>query len=105
EVFRAAGLEEEIKRRSEEDFVPEGAIITMDNLSGRKLADIIPSLNEGVERLSPCRRLFINQPSLEKILRKQAAAVGAQVLEGHELTGFEQDADGVTVTAQDIESG
>src|SRR5262249_4872967 len=39
------------------------------------------------------------------ILRKQAAAVGAQVLEGHELTGFEQDANGVTVIAQDIDSG
>jgi 2-polyprenyl-6-methoxyphenol hydroxylase-like FAD-dependent oxidoreductase len=105
EIYRAAGIEDEIKRRSEADFLPEGAIIAMDNLSGRKLADIIPSLNEGVEPLSPSRRLFINQPSLEAVLRKRAAEVGTEVLEGHEVTGFAQDADGVTVTARDVDSG
>ncbi len=105
ELFRSAGIEDEVRRRSEADFVPEGAIIAMDNLSGRKLADIIPSLNEGVEPLSPCRRLFINQPSLEQVLRQRAAEVGAQVLEGHEITGIEQDADGVTVTARNVGDG
>ena len=35
ELFRLAGIEDEVKRRSEEDFLPEGAIIAMDNLSGR----------------------------------------------------------------------
>src|SRR5262245_45114131 len=105
ELFRSAGIEDEVKRRSEADFVPEGAIIAMDNLSGRKLADIIPSLNEGVEPLSPCRRLFINQPSLEQVLRRRAAEVGAQVLEGHEITAIEQDAEGVTVTAANVADG
>lgn len=105
EVFRSAGLEAEIKERSEADYLPEGAIIAMDNLSGRKLADIIPSLNEGVEPLSPCRRLFINQPSLEKILRRCAAQSGAQVLEGHEVVGFAQDAGGVAVSVRDIDNG
>ena len=66
ELFRLAGIEDEVKRRSEDDFLPEGAIIAMDNLSGRKLADIIGSLNAGVEALSPCRRLFISQPSLDR---------------------------------------
>ena len=65
ELFRLAGIEDEVKRRSEEDFLPEGAIIAMDNLSGKKLADIIGSLNAGVEALSPCRRLFISQPSFQ----------------------------------------
>jgi 2-polyprenyl-6-methoxyphenol hydroxylase-like FAD-dependent oxidoreductase len=105
ELFRSAGIEDEVKRRSEADFVPEGAIIAMDNLCGRKLADIIPSLNEGVEPLSPCRRLFINQPSLEQVLRKRASAVGAQVLEGHEVVGIDQDSAGVTVTARRIGDG
>ena len=105
ELFRSAGIEDEVRERSEADFVPEGAIVAMDSLSGRKLADIIPSLNEGVERLSPCRRLFINQPSLEQILRKRAAAVGAQVLEGHEITGLEQDEAGVAVTAKCLADG
>ena len=59
----------------------------MDSLAGRKLADIIGSLNAGVEALSPCRRLFITQPGLEPILRRRARGAGAQVLEGHEIVG------------------
>jgi 2-polyprenyl-6-methoxyphenol hydroxylase-like FAD-dependent oxidoreductase len=105
ELFRSAGIEDEVRERSFEDFVPEGAIIAMDNLCGRKLADIIPSLNEGVEPLSPCRRLFINQPSLEKVLRRRAAFAGAQVLEGHEIVNVAQDTGGVTVTVKNLATG
>jgi 2-polyprenyl-6-methoxyphenol hydroxylase-like FAD-dependent oxidoreductase len=105
EVFRLAGIEEEVKRRSEDDFLPEGAIIAMDNLSGRKLADIIGSLNAGVEALSPCRRLFISQPSLEPILRQRARAAGAQVLEGHVVASASQDDGGITAIAKDVDTG
>src|SRR6516225_6957157 len=104
ELFRLAGIEDEVKRRSEDDFLPEGDIIAMDSLSGRKLADIIGSLNAGVEMLSPCRRLFISQPSLEPILRRRAKEAGAQVLEGHAVASVEQDASGVTVTVSDVDS-
>src|ERR1044071_72599 len=97
ELFRQAGIEEEVKRKSEEEFLPEGAIIAMDCLAGRKLADIIGSLIAGVEAVSPCRRLFITQPGLEPILRRRAMEAGATVLEGHEVTGFEHDDTGVTV--------
>ena len=88
ELFRLAGIEAEVKRESERDFLPEGAIIAMDSLAGRKLADIIGSLNAGVEEVSPCRRLFITQPRLEPILRRRAEQAGAQVLQGHEVAGF-----------------
>jgi 2-polyprenyl-6-methoxyphenol hydroxylase-like FAD-dependent oxidoreductase len=105
ELFRLAGIEDEVKRRSEDDFLPEGAIIAMDSLSGRKLADIIASLNAGVEALSPCRRLFISQPSLEPILRRRAKEAGAQVLEGYTVTSVAQDTSGVIVTVKDVGSG
>ena len=73
ELFRAAGIEEEVKARSAEEFLPEGAIISMDTLAGRKLADIIPGLNVGIDdALSPCRRLFITQRGLEPILLRRA---------------------------------
>ncbi len=105
ELFRAAGIEDEVRRQSNEDFVPEGALIAMDNLSGRKLADIIRSLNVGVDdTLTPCRRLFLNQPSLERILRKRTQEVGATVRTGCELVSFSEDADGVTATVRDIDS-
>ena len=38
ELFRAAGIEGEVRRQSENDFVPEGALAAMESLSGRKVA-------------------------------------------------------------------
>jgi len=105
ELFRQAGIEDEVIRQSNEEFLPEGAIVAMDSLAGRKLADIIGSLNAGVEAVSPCKRLFITQPGLEPILRRRAQAAGAQVLEGHEIVALAQDGDGVTVTARDTDTG
>jgi len=101
EVFRQAGIEDEVIRQSNEEFLPEGAIIAMDSLAGKKLADIIGSLNAGVEAVSPCKRLFITQPGLEPILRKHARSAGAEVLEGFEITAIAQDGNGVRVTARD----
>jgi 2-polyprenyl-6-methoxyphenol hydroxylase-like FAD-dependent oxidoreductase len=105
ELFRSLGIEDEVRRRSAEDFVPEGAIIAMDTLSGRKLADIMPSLNEGVEALSPCRRLYVNQPSLEPVLRQRALSAGATLVQNAEVTAVRQDVNGVTVVAKDADSG
>jgi 2-polyprenyl-6-methoxyphenol hydroxylase-like FAD-dependent oxidoreductase len=105
ELFRLAGIEEDVKQQSEREFLPEGAIVAMDSLAGKKLADIIGSLNAGVEEVSPSRRLFITQPGLEPILKARARKAGAQVLEGHEITAIAQDGDGVTVTLRDVETG
>ncbi len=105
ELFRLAGIEDQVKAQSAREFLPEGAIVMMDSLAGRKLADIIPSLNEGVDDVSPCRRLFVSQPGLEPILRGRAVAAGATVLDGHEVVGVRQDAGGVTVTARDVDTG
>jgi 2-polyprenyl-6-methoxyphenol hydroxylase-like FAD-dependent oxidoreductase len=105
EMFRNAGIEQQVRAQSFREFEPEGALVIMDSLSGRKLADIIPSLNEGVDALSPCRRLFVSQPGLEPILRRRAEAAGAQVLEGQEVVGVDQDADGVTLTVEDVDTG
>ena len=105
ELFRSLGIEDAVRKRSAEDFVPEGAIIAMDTLSGRKLADIMPNLNQGVEALSPCRRLYVNQPSLEPVLRERALSAGATLVQGVEVTAVQQDADGVTVMTKDVEDG
>ena len=104
EMFRSLGIEGQVREQSLEDFVPEGAIVALETVAGRKLADIIPSLNEGVETLSPCRRLFLNQPSLEPILRERACKAGATVLQGAEVTAIEQDSNGVRITVRDVES-
>ena len=105
EMFRSAGIEEQVRERSLMEFEPEGAIVLMDTLAGTQLAGLIPSLNEGVEALSPCRRLFVTQPGLEPILRARAQQAGARVIEGHEVVGLTQDADGVTATVTEVASG
>ena len=105
EMFRSAGIEDDIIHQSKKEFVPEGALIIMDSIAGKKIADIIPILNDGVDAISPCRRLFVSQPGLEPILRRRAKEVGAQLLEGHEVVGIDQDPVGVTVSIRDVESG
>jgi 2-polyprenyl-6-methoxyphenol hydroxylase-like FAD-dependent oxidoreductase len=105
ELFRSAGIEDDVRARSLEEFEPEGSIVLMDTLAGKVLASFVPGLNEGVEAFSPCRRLFITQPGLEPILRRRAEAAGARVLDGHEVVGFEQDNHGVETSVRNIETG
>ena len=105
EMFRVAGIEDRVRAGSEKDFVPEGAIIAMDCVAGRKLGDVIGNLNEGVEAVSPCRRLFLNQPNLEPILRARAQEGGARILAGHEIVGIEQNESGVLLRARNVDSG
>jgi len=105
EMFRELGIEARVREESAKEFVPDGALIAMDCISGRKLADIISNLNEGVDAVSPCRRWFLNQPRLEPILRERAREAGAQILQGTEITGVRQDASGVTVTVRDVDGG
>ncbi len=102
EMFRELGIEDTVRSRSEKEFVPEGAIIAMETLAGKKLADIIPNLNEGIEGLSPCRRLFLNQPTLEPILRDCARAGGAGIVQGAEIVDVRQDAAGVSLTIREM---
>jgi len=98
EMFRGLGIENAVRSQSEKEFVPEGAVIAMETLAGRKLADIIPNLNEGVDALSPCRRLFLNQPTLEPILRDCARTGGAGIVQGAEIIDVHQDSGGVRLT-------
>jgi 2-polyprenyl-6-methoxyphenol hydroxylase-like FAD-dependent oxidoreductase len=105
EMFRSVGIEERVREGSKKDFVPEGAIVALDCVAGRKLADIIPSLNEGVDAVSPCRRLFLNQPNLEPILRERAREAGATVIQGTEVIGVQQDSSGVRATVKDLATG
>jgi 2-polyprenyl-6-methoxyphenol hydroxylase-like FAD-dependent oxidoreductase len=105
EMFRSLGIEESVREGSAKDFVPEGSIVALESICGRKLADIMPSLNEGVEALSPCRRLYLNQPNLEPILRERARQAGATIIQGASIEDVRQDADGVSLVVKDVDSG
>jgi 2-polyprenyl-6-methoxyphenol hydroxylase-like FAD-dependent oxidoreductase len=105
EVFRAAGIEEAVRQKSLEQYDSDGGISAIESLAGREIAQYIPSLNAGVELVSPSRRLFLTQEALEPILRDSAVEAGAELRYGTELTDFEETADGVTATLRSEASG
>jgi 2-polyprenyl-6-methoxyphenol hydroxylase-like FAD-dependent oxidoreductase len=100
EIFRSVGIQEAVEKEAEREFVQNGAIVAVDSLAGKELASFYRSFNEGVEDLSPVRRLFITQIGLEPVLRKHAAALGADLRYSTEVTELAHDETGVTVTAR-----
>lgn len=105
EAFRAIGLEDQVRKTSEEQFDPDGGISAVESLAGKEIAQYIVNLNEGVERYSPSRRLFLTQQSLEPLLRERAVELGAQLQYSTELIDFEQDDSGVTATVRNLDTG
>ncbi len=105
ELFREAGIEAAVREQSAREFAPDGQVVAVESLTGRQLAAFIPSLNEGVAEVSPCRRLFLTQPGLEPILRRRAEEGGASVVTGHALACVEQGNDGVHCTVKNAETG
>ncbi|MGZ3347271.1 MAG: FAD-dependent monooxygenase [Caulobacteraceae bacterium] len=105
EIYRSAGLQEAVEQAAEREFVQNGAIMAVDSLAGRELAWFYRSVNEGVEDLSPARRLFITQIGLEPVLRERAASLGADLRYGTEMTGFTQDESGVVAVIRPRDGG
>jgi 2-polyprenyl-6-methoxyphenol hydroxylase-like FAD-dependent oxidoreductase len=105
EILRSAGLEDAVRRKSEEQYPPDGGINNVESLAGREIANYFPNLNAGVDEFSPTVRLFINQDALEPILRVRAEELGARLRYGTECTSLRQDADGVTAAVRDLGSG
>jgi 2-polyprenyl-6-methoxyphenol hydroxylase-like FAD-dependent oxidoreductase len=105
EILRAAGVEAEVRRTSEEQYHPDGGINNVESLAGREIATYFANLNAGVAEFSPTIRLFINQDALEPILRRRAEALGARLSYRTECVGLHQDADGVTAALHDLDAG
>ena len=105
EIFRSVGLQDAVEQAAEREFVQNGAIMAVDTLGGRELAWFYRSVNDGVEDLSPARRLFITQIGLEPVLRERAVALGADLRYATELTGFTQDDGGVLATIRCRDGG
>jgi 2-polyprenyl-6-methoxyphenol hydroxylase-like FAD-dependent oxidoreductase len=105
EVFRAMGMEDDVRRKSEEQYDSDGGISAVESLAGKEIAKYIPSLNAGVEAVSPTRRLFLTQEALEPILREHALRLGAELRYSTELTDVEDTGDGVIGTTKDLASG
>jgi 2-polyprenyl-6-methoxyphenol hydroxylase-like FAD-dependent oxidoreductase len=105
EVFRSVGLQEAVEAAAEREFVQNGAIVSVPDLSSENVTFFFRHFNEGVESLSPTSRLFITQVGLEPLIRDAAQQRGAEHLFGTELVSFDQDADGVTSVIRSREGG
>jgi 2-polyprenyl-6-methoxyphenol hydroxylase-like FAD-dependent oxidoreductase len=105
EILRWAGLEGAVRRKSEEQYPPDGGINNVESLAGREIANYLPNLNAGVDEFSPTVRLFINQDALEPIIRARAEELGARLRYGTECVSLEQDPDGVTAVIRDLARG
>lgn len=105
ELYRSAGLEEEITVASEAEFVQNGAIVSVESLGGKEIDWYFRNINEGIEPTSPCPRLFVTQIGLEPLLHARADALGAQIEFNTELVSFAQDGDGVTAVIRNRDGG
>lgn len=105
EIFRSVGLEEDVEHAAAHEFVQDGGIMSVETLGGKELAWFYHSFNEGVEDLSPTRRLFITQIGLEPVLRKRADALGADLRFATELVSFAQDNEGIVATLRPRNGG
>ncbi len=105
EVLRSIGLQDIVRRAAEDQYDLDFGIAAVESLAGRQLAVFIENLNEGVDAVSPSTRFFMTQQSLEPLIRKRAEELGARLSYATEMVSFDQDADGVTATIRDIDSG
>lgn len=60
----------------------------------------IPGLAIKVPAAEPAPVLKCPQDELERLVERRALAAGARILRGHEVTGIQQDPDGVRITAR-----
>ncbi len=105
EIFRSVGLQQAVEAAAEREFVQNGAIISVDALSGKELACFYRTFNDGVEGLSPTSRLFITQIGLEPVLRERARELGADQHYATEIVNFEQDDAGVVAVLRPRDGG
>jgi 2-polyprenyl-6-methoxyphenol hydroxylase-like FAD-dependent oxidoreductase len=100
ENYRAVGLEPEIERVAETEFVQNGAIMAVETLGGKELEWFFRFVNEGVEEISPSKRIFVTQIGLEPVLSRAAAELGAEVRHGTEARIEAQGDDDVPIVAR-----
>jgi len=105
EILRQVGLEQTVRRKSEEQFVQDGGVLAVETLVGGPIAHYIADLNEGVRDVSPTVRVFLSQDALEPQLRKRAEELGAELRFATEMVSFEQDTHGVRAVIRERDSG
>jgi putative polyketide hydroxylase len=97
EIYRALGVEDRVRAAGE----PNGGFAVADTLAGEHTTWIAPPDEDEAADLSPCPAWSCDQQRLEPILRDRAVELGADLCFGVEVTGLEQDEDGVRAVLVD----
>src|SRR5262245_60411234 len=105
EMFRSVGIEDIIRRRSEQQFVQDAGVVGVETLAGGATAHYIANFNDGIRDLSPTVRVFLSQNALEPTLKEAAERNGARIQFSAECVSFEQDTSGVIAFIRDRDSG
>jgi 2-polyprenyl-6-methoxyphenol hydroxylase-like FAD-dependent oxidoreductase len=104
ELMRIAGIEERVTRAAHALYDPNGGLNAVETLAGREIANYMPDINQGIEDVSPARRLFMPQQVLEPILHQRAVELGSQFQYGTECVSFDQDQEGVNALVRNVET-
>jgi putative polyketide hydroxylase len=95
ELYRAAGIEHDIRQAGEDDF----QFVVGDTLTGPHRP--VPRIDEEtMSRLSPTTPYSCDQNRVEPILRRRAEEQGAAIHFGSNATAVEQTHEGVTVLVE-----
>src|SRR5918993_642265 len=105
ELMRVAGIEDRVRAASLALYDPDGGMNNVESLYGREIASFIPNINAGVEEFSPARRVMLPQQVLEPILLERGRELGARFMYSHEVIDVEQDGDGVSAIARQVDDG
>jgi putative polyketide hydroxylase len=105
EILRTVGIEQVVMKKSDEQFVQDGAIMALESLAGKEITYFIANLNEGVRDVSPTVRIFITQSLLEPLLKQRAEDLGADLRFATEMISFEEDREGVTARIRHRDTG
>ncbi|WP_033296121.1 FAD-dependent oxidoreductase [Amycolatopsis jejuensis] len=104
ELYRFAGIDEEVRRaslRTRDDVL----ISTGTSLSGPLHRISSPGYDPDVRKATALRSSPAGQDAVEPILARRAAELGADVRFGVELVSFDQDDDGVRALIRDRSTG
>ena len=104
ELMRVAGIDDRVIAAAHALYDPNGGMNAVETLAGREIANYIPDINQGVDDVSPSRRLFMPQQVLEPLIKDRAVELGSQFSYATELVSFEQDAQGVTAIVRNIDT-
>jgi putative polyketide hydroxylase len=104
EALRLAGVDRKMVEASPPD--PTFRIVVAKSASGPVFNElVIDGQGPDLSALSSAGWANCSQERAEPILAERARELGAEIRFSTELTGFEQDADGVTAVLTDLETG